>query len=1767
MSKRFGLLAQLKRTLSSRRGAKRSPLARPRQFRFESLETRQVLSGLSPFAASDAAATLVGQSVTVDVLANDSDADGDLDPASLAIVPTATPAHGSVSIDATTHRLVYTPVAGYYGEDSFRYTVSDLLGNVSNQATVTIQIDAKPVANNDSVTIEPGKPVTIAILANDTDADGDLSLATVEIIPAAGTEYGTMTFDTASRQVTYTPKGKFYHADSFQYVITDSKGFVSNTATVTINVKPEDRSAFADVGEEVVIPLLTELTDGAGNPLRIRVTNAPDHGYWSIDGGTVRYTPDGDFTGKDSFGYRIVDSQNNQSSEGTVTITYADYDKVDLLRKTSQNPTTGNLWYHLETINPGTLTAEAVFALSGGNIEMTLYELKPGANPESFNDSDLVELTVQNRRIDWSVDGRGEHYFLKLSGTNSNVDLRLANVFNRDVAGAATEDPHKSIVYGTDGDDKLEISPSDVIITDVGEGFSIRYSIDLTAKTGTPPQLRPVEFDGGAGTNSVVVTGDSTNETVDVARTADSVTMTGLPFSPVLKGVSSVTVAGGGGNDTILLHGTSAEETFTNSDNPTLESSAMKIIATDFDTIQVDTDQSTDLAKLFGSTGDDELVASPAATTLTRSDGYTVVLNGFKTINVTSLKASTDYDKAVLTGSDADDTFTGDAKNDLATLVCAVDSEWKITVTGFDEVAATAVAGGTDTATFIDSSGDDTFTGTSAESSLKRDDVYWYRALSFPAVTVTSSTGGSDTANLEGSSGDETYLFDAKLNEATLKPAAGDSYSIKVAKFAKVTVDGKGGTDTATLTDSAGEDTFTVTAKDQKASLSGSGFLTEVVAFATITAEAKEGGTDKAVLTGTDGDDTFKYEPAAKTGTLTANGTYEVKAFDDVTVDAVEGSDQIELVDSSANETLTLKPAGIDFSGSGVTIHTQNFEHTPGETGFVFAFSAYSHDSDTVVIKDGEGDDKFQADRESTKYFAGGATDPLYTASGFQIVTFDATAGSDDTDQASILGSDAEDVQDTFEIWSNKATVTTRDLEGIVSKVEYNFTGLAEVSADAQSGTDILTLHDSQGDDTLTLKPGTIDLSGTGYLIHLLDFEPSGQSGEFVFDFSTVADDSDTVHIYDGDGNDVFRAGPTWAKFAGSGARYSTLGFREVFAHATAGGNDTAWLMDSTGDDTFTASPTEAKLEGTLNGGSFTLTASGFDVVKGCSASGNDTAILKGSDGNDTATLASGAELRGDSFTSQAFGFETVKFEAGNGTDTLRLWDSAGNDALTAKPQEITFTRSDCTVTATQCEVLSAHGDLYGDDQDTASLEDTDGNDTLTATPGAVTLTGQSEDGWTKIDFAVNSFSKVTVVSTFGDDTATFIDSEMNDTLTVTPDQVDFSNQEFAVTAKVFDRIRADASTESGDLDVANLAGSASDDTFEVRDNKVTCVTNVGGYLRLDYDIASFHTVTIDAKEGNDTVNFHGSAKNDTLTAKPTQVDFVTDGYTVTAKNFDHVVADAGDTAGGDDVANLYDTTGDDTLTASPTQVQLTGNSADDTTKIDFLAKSFGKVYVFGSSAIEEDIANLTGSDGDDTFEGSAEKSKLSGSGYAIEVSKFNKIYVTATGGNDTATFTDSAGDDTFTAKPEEATLSGENYSVKVSAFDAVHATSKNGGNDTAEFFGSTGSDTFTGKAEESTMSVPGCTYTATKFQKVLAHGEGGTDTANLYDYVYSEVLDLKKERASLFGHFKDGRAFNNEVLDFDQVNAYQTQGHDYYKKEAVLDYNFTLFGIWPLQS
>ena len=219
-----------------------------------------------PAAVDDSATTGGGTPVTIAVLGNDSDTDGD----PLAVTTTTAPAHGAV-VRNSDNTLTYTPTTGYLGQDSFTYTISDGQGGTAT-ATVTIDIvNRAPVATNDSATTPEDTPVTIAVLANDTDPDGDPLSVT-----SASALHGTVVRN-LDGTLTYTPAANYNGADTISYQVTDGHGGTA-TATVAVTVAPVNDA-----------PTVTGLADQANDGgSTVNVPTAPAFG--DVDGDTLTFT-------------------------------------------------------------------------------------------------------------------------------------------------------------------------------------------------------------------------------------------------------------------------------------------------------------------------------------------------------------------------------------------------------------------------------------------------------------------------------------------------------------------------------------------------------------------------------------------------------------------------------------------------------------------------------------------------------------------------------------------------------------------------------------------------------------------------------------------------------------------------------------------------------------------------------------------------------------------------------------------------------------------------------------------------------------------------------------------------------------------------------------------------------------------------------------------------------------------------------------------------------------------------------------------------------------------------------------------------------------------------------------------------------------------------------------------------------------------------------------------------------------------------------------
>jgi len=141
------------------------------------------------------------------------------------------PAHGTLS--GTAPNLTYTPAASYSGPDSFTFRANDGL-NDSNTATVSINVaNAAPTALDDIANAKRMKDVTIVVLGNDSDADGDALTISSFTQPANGT-----VVQNADNTFTFTPDKKFLGTTSFTYTVSDGHGgFATATVTVTVAKK------------------------------------------------------------------------------------------------------------------------------------------------------------------------------------------------------------------------------------------------------------------------------------------------------------------------------------------------------------------------------------------------------------------------------------------------------------------------------------------------------------------------------------------------------------------------------------------------------------------------------------------------------------------------------------------------------------------------------------------------------------------------------------------------------------------------------------------------------------------------------------------------------------------------------------------------------------------------------------------------------------------------------------------------------------------------------------------------------------------------------------------------------------------------------------------------------------------------------------------------------------------------------------------------------------------------------------------------------------------------------------------------------------------------------------------------------------------------------------------------------------------------------------------------------------------------------------------
>ncbi len=353
----------------------------------------------APEAGDDAATTAEDVQVGIEVLANDSDPDGD----TLTVASVTQPANGAVVINPD-KTLSYTPNANFSGTDTFSYTISDGNGGTDTGA-VTVTVSAAndaPEAGDDSASTAEDVQVGIAVLANDSDPDGDTLSVTLLTQPSHGSAVVN-----PDRTVTYTPASNYNGPDSFSYSVSDGNGG-SDSATVSIGVGSgndapvalDDSTATVE-DAAVVVTVLANDSDLDGDTLTISGLTQPAHGTAVVNPNkTITYTPAANHFGADAFSYTVSDG-NGGSDSATVAVAVSPVNDApvavdDGLSTVAETAANRNLKSNDSDVDSPTLTITAVTQGANGTVVLQANQTVTYTPAAGFVGSDSFSYTLSD---------------------------------------------------------------------------------------------------------------------------------------------------------------------------------------------------------------------------------------------------------------------------------------------------------------------------------------------------------------------------------------------------------------------------------------------------------------------------------------------------------------------------------------------------------------------------------------------------------------------------------------------------------------------------------------------------------------------------------------------------------------------------------------------------------------------------------------------------------------------------------------------------------------------------------------------------------------------------------------------------------------------------------------------------------------------------------------------------------------------------------------------------------------------------------------------------------------------------------------------------------------------------------------------------------------------------------------------------------------------------------------------------------------------------
>ncbi len=411
----------------------------------------------APVTGADTATTDQDTAVTVNVLANDSDVEGQSLSLTAASVPTG---QGAVSLSGD--NVVYDGNGdldwlddGESAVVAVSYTATDSQGgeNTGDLSVTVTGLNDAPDAVDDQLAGFADGDIQLDVLANDADVD----LSDNVSITAASLTAGLGSVAVGNDVLSYSPGGAYDTLDAgdsasvgITYTIVDPEG-LSDSADVSLTVYgvndaplAADDTAATNEDVPITIDVLSNDSDVDGDSLSIQSASDGANGTVVIetDGG-LTYTPDSGFSGLDSFTY-VVSDGNGGSDTATVTV---DVIKSEILG------TTGD-----DTLSGGG-AGETFYVYAGDDL---IYGnggddwIDGGADKDSVyggDGSDTVNYSNGTQHVNIDLRRTGTQ---KNGEANGDLLVGIENIICTDYNDKLKGDDGDKLIIGLDGDDDLD---------------------------------------------------------------------------------------------------------------------------------------------------------------------------------------------------------------------------------------------------------------------------------------------------------------------------------------------------------------------------------------------------------------------------------------------------------------------------------------------------------------------------------------------------------------------------------------------------------------------------------------------------------------------------------------------------------------------------------------------------------------------------------------------------------------------------------------------------------------------------------------------------------------------------------------------------------------------------------------------------------------------------------------------------------------------------------------------------------------------------------------------------------------------------------------------------------------------------------------------------------------------------------------------------------------------------------------------------------------